>query len=788
MKYLLILISLIGLNAHGQKKIYDPVTETAGLYQFAELVNKGNSIYSISDVLVDQHFFKDAQPLASENHSIGFTSSNFWVRFSIKNTKNKPVTYYLETARPITDIAELYLVQNNQIKHYLSGDQIPFHKKQVAHRSTIFELELPPNSITPVYLHLKSDGETINVPLTLYTPAEFWMVNYSQQLFLGLFYGLLLLAGIIYLFFFSSLKKKAFLYYGFYVFSIGLLQAALDGMLFQYIFPSGGYFNSRVVLVTALLSNFFLLKYCEHFLNMKQALGNWKKLYSILYGVLVLLGAMIFINAKTLEFTYPLANINGLVSLLIILASLGVMRCKRFTIDPYFSVGIFFLVIGLLGFVMNNLSLLPNNFYTLNSAKFGAGMEVIFLSLSMTNLIKKLREEKERSQEDALAKSEEISQLKTYFMSNMSHELRTPINAILGIADQQLKQSIKNGNHQHFEMIRNASLSLLSNVNDILDFEKIQKNELQLNKEEFNPEPVIDQIYQNWKNQAQTKGIVFNKTMGNDIPASIVSDSERFAQIINHILSNAVKFTEKGEIGLTVTATANSKDQCTLSITVEDTGIGMEPEIQELAFSSFNQMRLNHKREFGGIGLGLSIVKHLTSLFGGTVSLSSHPGMGTKIYIELPMEVGEMSSINSTKVDDQLLYNLSSILVVEDNRMNQMVIKKLLSGLTDASVDLANNGQEGLETMQKKSYDMVLMDLQMPIMDGYEAINQIRSGKFGVGLVDVPIIVVTADATQETKQRVFDIGVNDIITKPVKVEQLQQKILQCMERSVLKIA
>lgn len=788
MKYLLILINLVGLCAFGQQNAFDPATSSGRLYHYAELVNKSDQPYSIAQVVEQSNFFENSSPLLSENHSIGFTSDHFWIRFQLRNSEDHPTTYYLETARPVTDIAELYLMHNGHIENLKSGDQIPFTERQVEHRSTVFRLELPAKSTTPVYLHLKSDGETINVPLNLYTPSEFWMANYNQQLFLGLFYGLLLLAGIVYLFFFSSLKKKAFLYYGFYVFSIGLLQAALDGMLFQYVFPSGSYFNSRMVMITALLSNFFLLKYCEHFLEIGNVFVRWKKLYSSIYGILLILGVMIFINAKTLELTYPLANINGLFSLLMILTTTFAMRYKRISIDPYFSLGIFFLVIGLLGFVMNNLSLLPNNFYTLNSAKFGAGMEVIFLSLSMTNLIKKLRVEKERSQEDALARSEEISQLKSYFMSNMSHELRTPINAIMGIADQQLKKPMRNSDRKQFETIKNASFSLLSNVNDILDFEKIEKNQLQLNMEDFDPNKVVEQIYQNWKDQADKKGIILNYHITNTLPTNISSDPERLSQILNNVLSNAVKFTNEGQIDLLVTSTSKSKEECMLSIRVSDTGIGMGPDVKKMAFSSFNQMRLNHKREFGGIGLGLSIVKHLTTLFGGTISLTSEVGKGTEICIELPMQVNATDNTSPMASKELLMDNLSTILVVEDNRMNQMVIKKILSGLSGVTIDLAKNGQEGLEALQKQSYDMVLMDLQMPVMDGYEAIDHIRSGKLGVQLADTPIIVVTADATQETRKRVFDLGADDLITKPVKGELLLQKIFTSLERHLKKTA
>ena len=446
MKYLLLSIYFFTSILFAQNSIFDPQNSKDALYKHAEFANVGDVNFNIKDVLNNKSL--KFSKLESDNHSVGFTSNNYWVRFKLKNSSKNSNVYYLETARPITDFASLYQISGNKIQHFKSGDNIPFFDKQVSHRSTIFKLTLPPNQTQQVYINLKSDGETINLPLNLYTEPEFLLINYKQQLFLGLFYGLLFLAGIIYLFFYSSLKEKAFLYYGFYVFSIGFMQAALDGFIHEFIFPYAGYINNRAVLITALLSNYFLLKYCEYFLRVNNYLPNFKKGFNIIYGIIITLFVMLFISPSALKLAYPLSNLNGLFSLLLILATIFAMRYKRIKIDPYFSFGVLFLVIGLLGFVMNNLSLLPNNFITLNSAKFGSGFEVIFLSLSMTNLIRELRLEKEKSQQEALVKSQEISQLKTYFMSNMSHELRTPINAIMGIAEHELETLKTNENRK----------------------------------------------------------------------------------------------------------------------------------------------------------------------------------------------------------------------------------------------------------------------------------------------------------------------------------------------------
>jgi len=485
MKLLIAIIYIFSLGLYAQDDVFFPDESKGDLYEYAQFTNAGSLNMGISDVT--QSTLLNYERLESDNHSVGFTSDNYWMRFKLGNNTSEAKVYYLETARPVTDLVELYQISKSGTKVFKNGDQIDFNDKQVKHRSTIFKVTLPPNEAQQIYIHLKSDGETINLPLNIHDEDAFWKLNYLQQLFLGLFYGLLLLAGIIYLFFYRTIKEKAFLYYGIYVFSICFMQAALDGLIHEYLFTSGSYFNSRIVLISALFSNFYLLKYCQQFLQVDVLLKSFKVAYNIAYGVVGLLFVLLFLSPKSLELAYPLSNLNGLFSLILILSTVLAIRLKRIRIDTYFSFGILFLVVGLLGFVMNNLSLLPNNFFTLNSSKFGSGLEVIFLSLSMTNLIRKMRIEKEMSQKDALAKSQEIGQLKTYFMSNMSHELRTPINAIMGITEDELSRRKDEASRESFEIIKNASLSLLSNVNDIIDFEKIENNKLNLDPEIFNP-------------------------------------------------------------------------------------------------------------------------------------------------------------------------------------------------------------------------------------------------------------------------------------------------------------
>lgn len=738
---------------------------------------------------LDSSSFSKLRPLEGEQ---GFTKSSYWLRVALANTSDQPFEGYLKIGRPITDTILLYRSASlNQAE--FGGDQIALSERSVAHRLNLFPIKLEAGASEKLVLYLKSDGETLDLYPEILSDSFFNQQQYSQQLLLGAFYGMLFLSALIYWFFYSGLKELSFLHYGFYVISIALLQGALDGFVYQFIFPGPSAIGAKMVLLTAAFSNFFLLKYGASFLKVSERLPKLYNVYRLFYYAIPSVAVLLFINDTTLAWAYPLSNVNGLFSLLLILGTLAYIHFKVEKVDLFFRTGIFFLVLGLLAFVMNNLSLLPNNFWIQNGAKFGIALEVVFLSLSMTNLIGKLRMDKERSQREALQKSEDISAMKTYFMSNISHELRTPINAILGIATEQLEVCKEQDDIENYKIVKSASLSLLSNVNDILDFEQIEKGSLKLDQRQtINLEEIVDELHSSWSFEARRKGLKFSCAMEGDYPPKMQGDEKRLRQVLNNILSNAVKFTEKGAVMMRIQTESLENEMLHLSISVSDTGIGMQPEELSQIFESFNQMKLNNKRRYGGLGLGLTIVKHLMQLFGAQVKVRSEAGMGTKVDLdfELPIANSEKERVpnNNTHAKEKEVViepslprmeaaqfersEKTRVLMAEDNVMNQMILKRLLSNVQDLELEIANDGLQALQLLGSRSFDVVLMDLQMPNMDGYEACEAIRAGQVGEVYRDIPIIAVTADATQETEQRVYEIGMNAYLTKPVRKDQL----------------
>jgi len=745
--------------------------KTVSLHEHASIAFAGNKNYNINEVLNSKALL--FKPLL-ENQDLGFTNEHYWVKFQLHNASESDIVPFIETCRPIVDVAELYIIRKNkEIEVLKSGDAIPFAKRNLNNRKTLFRMVLEPQATTTFYLHLKSDGETINVPIILRSADhELEKVSFEQNIF-GFFYGILILAAIVYIFFFFGMKEQSFLYYGLYVLFIGLLQFSVDGYFYQYIAPDGGWLTEHCVLLTATFANFFLGMYAFTFLKIQKFSKLLSKMFYTLFA-LDFLALLTIIFLKDHHFQYPFANALGLLLLVLIVSSISLIYVRTKKIDLFFTLGILFLITGFVVFIMKNFGILPSVFWTDNSSKLGTGIEVIFLSLSMANLIRNLKNEREHLQELALQRSEEMNELKSYFLSNISHELRTPLNAILTTAKTIAKDSTEKHVQDGSQIIKYSTYSLLSSVNDILDFSKIEKNEIKLEYSNFDLVKTVEHIANNFAREAEDKGLDFSFQKSEDLPEMVDGDSERLNQILHNILSNAIKFTNEGFIKFKLEAQKQKDNHVLMTFTVSDTGIGISKDRINSIYDSFSQESINNKRKFGGLGLGLYIVKHLVNLHKGQIKIESTPELGTVCEIQLKYKSIAVTKQIAIENETALEYDLKgkTILVVEDNAMNQMVIKMITKKWLNTSVDFANNGEEGLKKLTENHYDIILMDLQMPVMDGYEATIAIRKGDAGEHKKGIPIIALTADVMESTKTRVIEIGMNKYLSKPVDKDTL----------------
>jgi len=781
-KFLILFFLLFVTNSYSRYVFNtSELSDKISLHKYTTIADVGQRDLDIQFVIKNYQSL-NPKKLKTESDYLGFSENHFWSKTEIKNSTDSELYYYLETARPTTDLVELFIIdeKSGKIIKKISGDAMTYSERDYDTHNTVFSLKMAPKANLKLFMHLKSDGAVVKFPVVLYSPDFFIKKTSKEQLLYGFFYGALGIVAVIYFFFFLALKEKTFLYYVLYVVSVGLFQFASDGFFYHLVTPGGGWFSNHAVLFFAIIGSFLSGKYSEVFLRIKKHSKKIYNLYRISYGLLFALLVSTALIPASLPYCYKLANIFALIFLVIVIYTIGYLYYNKKPVDSLFTIGIFFFLLGFGVFILNNLGLIANTFIAQISSKLGTGLEVVFLSLSMSNLIRILKNEKNDMTYLALVRSEEMNDLKSFFLSNISHELRTPLNAIMNLTDSVSSAVADEKIKRNCQLIKYSSHSLLSSVNDILDFSKIEKKEIRLERVKFNPLKALEKVKNSAEIRAEGKGLQFVFSKPDNLPDFFIGDETRLIQIVNNVLNNAIKFTGNGFVLFKIEGTVHVNNRVSLMLTVSDSGVGIPKEKMHSIFDSFSQNNINNKRKFGGLGLGLFIVKTLVDMQGGTVEMKSEVNKGTTCKITIDYDVVEEKIIPVADPDDEVCdLGGKTILVVEDNAMNQMVIKMITKKWLNTSVIYTNNGQEGVDAFADNKIDLVLMDLQMPVMDGYEATIAIRNGEAGLENKNVPIIAVTADIMETTKDSVFEIGMNDYLSKPVKKEALYEVVQKC---------
>jgi signal transduction histidine kinase len=368
--------------------------------------------------------------------------------------------------------------------------------------------------------------------------------------------------------------------------------------------------------------------------------------------------------------------------------------------------------------------------------------------------------------------AEHSKKMKEVFLANMSHEIRTPMNSIIGFTNLINNTELSDKQKEFIKNIKINAANLLVIINDILDISKIESGKVEIEYIDFNLIELIEQLIGTFKFKAAKKGIKFHHSFQRNTPEYLHGDPVRLNQILVNLIGNAIKFTEKGEVKLEILIIEIVKNQVRLKFKVIDTGIGIAAESQSKIFESFAQEGRTITRRFGGTGLGLSISKHLAELLNGTIELESEQGKGSIFTVILPFKLAlKLNKLEYISQENRNLQNIK-ILLVEDNNMNQIVANQLLKKW-NAQVKCVFNGIEALEILQKEEFDLILMDLQMPEMDGYEATKNIRKQK---KWNKIPIIALTADAFPEIKKQALETGMDEFISKPFNQDELYFKI------------
>jgi len=468
-----------------------------------------------------------------------------------------------------------------------------------------------------------------------------------------------------------------------------------------------------------------------------------------------------------------------ILALIIVMAVTIILDLKSGKINEYKSIATGMAILMLMGIVELGLVYFVS---TINGVPLCIGLVVLLAATILESINDVYRIERERMM--AIAEGES----KSRFLANMSHEIRTPINSIIGMNEMILRENDDPVIAEYANNANRASHMLLSIINDILDFSKFNSGNLRIVENDYFVSSMIKDVVYPLKNLASDKKLEFDLDIDSSIPSVLRGDDVRIKQILNNLLSNAIKYTEKGSVTLSIKPNLNDND-CSLVISVKDTGIGIKQQDIECLFDSFRRLELEKNRNIQGTGLGLNITKQLVDAMKGTIDVESVYGKGSCFTVVIPQQVvnsrpiGSFNNAVEVKEDKKkstLDLSGTKIMVVDDNKMNLMVIEALLKR-TNVEIDTATSGDICMDYCRNKKYDLIFMDHMMPSPDGIETLHMLREDKYSANQ-DTKVIVLTANVVDGIREEYIKEGFVDYLAKPVKADELERMLKEHIGR------
>ncbi len=790
---------------------------------------------TLNDILHPEtaKFFQQSSEKAP---GFGFSNSSYWARIKIKSSLPKDATYYIELKYPMLDHVELYIQDdNNNVRKFIVGDHYPFHQRILEYTNFVFPVSLQPEKEITCYLLCRTTS-SVNLPLVLLSPSALVKTTSLEHLMQGIYFGIVIVMILYNLFLFISIRDIIYLYYVLFILGFLFFQLSLNGFSFQYLWPDSIWWANNNLPFFIFFAYMFGALFTRSILDTGEKLPRADKILCFLQylagiGMIISLfiGYSLSIKLATaLCFTLPVHIFCGIKIML-----------TGYRPAIYYAVAWSVSLLSIVIYSAKTFALLPNIFITKWSSQFGSAWEVLLLAISLADRFHLLQEEKKRVQAEytvclkkanakldeknieLLAANRKLNELnleledrvasrtaelsrtnyelsqeamerkkaenqaqaaslaKSSFLANMSHEIRTPMNAIIGLSGLALTHNRDDKIKNYLQIIANAGNTLLGIINDILDFSKIESGKLELENINFSLHSVMANISSMFTEKAGKQNIKLTVTVADDVPDKLKGDPLRLGQIIINLVNNSLKFTDQGEVTVEINRSDVNNGLITLFVSVTDTGVGLSDEQISNLFTAFSQADNSTTRKYGGTGLGLTICRQLVNLMGGEIKVASTLGKGSTFYFTAVFRPGsEQLALTDKKTNHILQTNTTLrgalVLLVEDNEINQQVALEILDSF-GIQADTANNGREAIKAVQQKKYAAILMDIQMPEMDGLEATRIIRHTAADRKL---PVIAMTAHAMKSDREKCMEAGMDDYLAKPIVPDDLFSVLAQ----------
>ncbi len=718
----------------------------------------------------------DSEFIASDKirPGYGFTNSAYWVRFNVldESVDNK---WFLQLSYPPLDYVDLYSDDNQGgFTSQKSGDLRPFSGREIKNNYFVFPLSVDKRERT-FFLRVESRG-SISIPLSILSDTVYAEAVGFNNYFQGAYIGIMLVMTIYNLFVFLSVRDRSYLFYVLFIANMGLFQMSMAGYSGQFLWPEWVWWGNVSTIFSVSLSVGFAYLFSQSFLNTKIYSPNTHMALTVLSVIALVNAGLSFV----IPYKISALVIAGAIILGIPIAFLAgiFVWMKDSSQARFYLVAWSFFLFSALIYALKMVAVIPSWKIFDYGMQIGGVVEVVLLALGLADRINTLKSE-------ALAASESSSRIKDEFMSTITHELLTPMNGIklsLSLLDSEVKSQ---EGKQVLKTANDSSIHLLNLIESMFTFVQARQGSFSLKKTTFNIKKTLQNVFDYFDTTQFNNDLRLTLDLGNELPEWVVGDEKKISLVVVQLMKNACSFTHKGEVTLLCEAVTHADNVEAFRFSVKDTGAGISKEKQAEIFVAFNQVDNSINRVHGGMGIGLTIVNDLLSLMSAKLSLVSELGKGATFSFEIPIKrASEIEIAQVIKEKTNVIHHLdvdhSKILVVEDNPVNMKLLCKVLEKSNYQPLS-AIHGEEALVVLEKNpDISAILMDCQMPVMDGFQATREIRNLP---QYSHLPIIAVTANVSEEDQQRCRDVGMSDYLSKPVKKTQIESMLIKWLEKA-----